>query len=585
MTLTFQAAGGAGPAANIAAFAGNNQTGTAGGNIANAPSVKVTDANGNFVVGYTVTFAPGTGSGSVTGASAVTDGAGIATVGSWKLGISAGPQTLIATANGLTGSPVTFNATAVAPVPSAIAGYAGNNQTSRPGSPVPTPISVIVTDPAGVPVPGAQVDFAITSGGGSVNPASTTTNSDGIATTTWTLGPGVGANSLFAGIPGGIPPVTFNATAAAPPPTRIVLNAGDNQTAASGQPVPISPSVKVLDADGFGVSGVSVVFSIRSGGGTLQGENAVTNSDGIATLGKWFLGLGGNSIFATVSGLQGSPLVFVALGTAEVQIVTFGDSNTDLGFVGTTTQPKVGSYISSTNPAIKLGPNAPNDATQLAGKIETRWKANSTKTIKAVNHGIAGTSSGGGRTILQAPNALLSVNGVTRFQGEVLGDAYPWSGGEPVNEFYPNGAIQRVQAFKPRTSDFGYISIGTNDLTDGVSAEAVKINLETMIDAWISRGLPANRLMIATLPPKGVGQSSQVPVLNAKIRTLAQAKGVRLIDISAFVSDGDGLTWKNSSGNPSYPGALHITNDELHYSEVVRNWIADQIVSIMLSFP
>jgi adhesin/invasin len=584
VTVTFQAAGGAGPPANIVAFAGNNQTGTAGGNIANAPSVKVTDANGNFVAGFTVTFAPGTGSGSVTGGSAVSNSSGIATVGSWKLGITPGAQTLIATASGLNGSPITFNATAVAPIPAAVAGFAGNNQTARPGTAVPTPISVIVTDAVGIPVPGAQVDFAIQTGGGTANPSTTTTDANGIATTVWTLGPTIGANSLFAGIPGGFPPVTFNATASTPPATRILINAGDNQTASAGQPVPIAPSVKVVDAEGIGVAGVSVVFSLRSGDGSLQGANAVSNVDGIATLGQWVLGIGGNSIFATVTGLQNSPLVFVALGTAEVQIVTFGDSNTDLGFTGTNTQPKVGSYISSTNPAIKLGANSPNDATQLAGKIESRWKANSTKTIKAVNHGIAGTSSGGGRTILQAPNALLSVNGVTRFQGEVLGDAYPWSGGEPVNEFYPSGAIQRVQAFKPRTSDFAYISIGTNDLADGVSPETVKINLETMIDSWIARGLAPNRLMITTLPPRGVGQSSQVPILNAKIRTLAQSKGVRLIDIAAFVSDGDGLTWKASSGNPSYPGALHVTNDELHYSEVVRNWIADQVVSIMLSF-
>jgi lysophospholipase L1-like esterase len=320
---------------------------------------------------------------------------------------------------------------------------------------------------------------------------------------------------------------------------------------------------------------VSVTFSIRSGGGSLTGASAVTNAQGIATVGSWTLGIGGNSIFASVPGLTGDPVIFVALGTAEVQIVTFGDSNTDLGFAGTTSSPKVGSYVSSTNPAIKLGANAPNDTTQLAGKIETRWRSNRSATIRAVNHGIAGTSTGAGRSILLAPNALEAVGGVTRFRGEVLGDAYPWSGGESVNDFYPTGAIQRVQAFKPRSSDFGYISMGTNDIGDGVSTTIIRNNLEIMIDEWISRGLAPNRLMITTLPPRRPGtESARIPDLNSKIRTLAQAKGIRLIDLSQFVSNDDGLTWKTA--------AMHVTNDELHYSESVRAWIADQVASIML---
>jgi hypothetical protein len=123
--------------------------------------------------------------------------------------------------------------------------------------------------------------------------------------------------------------VSVHATAAAAPPTTIAINAGDAQSANAGTPVPVAPSVKVTDADGIGVSGVSVTFSIGSGGGSLTGASAVTNAQGIATVGSWTLGLGGNSIFASVPGLAGDPVTFFALGTAEVQIVTFGDSNTD----------------------------------------------------------------------------------------------------------------------------------------------------------------------------------------------------------------------------------------------------------------
>jgi uncharacterized protein YjdB len=574
-SFVFAAAGGAGPAAKVEAFSGNNQTGTAGGLIPNAPVVKVTDANGNFVAGFTVTFAPAAGSGSVTGGTVVTDASGFAKPTSWRLGTTPGPQSLLATAQGLTGSPVTFAATAVAPVASNIAGFAGNNQTARPGFAVGVAPSVIVTDPAGIPVPGVAVTFAVTAGGGTITGEAATTNADGIAWVgSWVLGPSLGTNTLTAtasGLTGS--PVVFNATGAALPPTAMSINGGDNQTALAGQPVPVRPSVKVTDAEGLGVPGITVTFSLRSGDGTISGATPVTDGSGVATIGSWVLGIGGNSLFATVNGLSGSPLVFVALGTAQVQIVTFGDSNTDFGFEGTSPIKRVGSYVSSGDPAIRLSPNAPNSPLQLAGKIEARWRANRTQTIKAVNHGISGTLTGAGRTIVFAPNALEVVGGLTRFQGEVLGLGYPWSGGEPVNEFYPSGSILRTNAFQPRSSDFAYVSLGTNDVINNVPLTTVRANLEIMIDQWISSGRAANRFMLTTLPPFGSSGSTAIQNLNTMIRSLASQKGVRLIDIAAITS-ANGLTWTNSS--------LHV-GDFLHYSESVRNTIADQVVSVMLS--
>lgn len=572
-SVTFQAAAGAGPAANVAAFSGNGGTATAGGNVPNPPRVKVTDANGNFVAGVLVTFAPGAGSGSVTGGSAVTDAAGIATVGSWKLGTTPGPQTLVATASGLAGSPVTFTVTAVAPVPSILAISSGNNQTARPGTPVATPPAVIVTDPAGVPVPGVTVTFAVTAGDGSVGSPTSVTNADGIATVSWTLGAIQGPNSLQASIPGGIPAVTFNASAVAAPPAAIVVNGGDKQAASAGSPVAVAPSVRVIDAEGIGVGGVSVTFAVQSGGGSIQTANAVTNAQGIASAGSWTLGLGPNSLTASVGGLAGSPVVFLGLGLAQVQIVTFGDSNTDIGFEGTSPIKRVASYVSSEGANIRLAPAAANSNLQLAGKIEAAWRANRPQTIRAVNHGISGTTSGAGRTIVLAPNAQQSVDGVTRFQGEVHGVGYPWSGGEPVNQFYPNGAILRVNAFRPRSSDFAYISIGTNDvLLDGASAATVKQNLEILIDQWIQAGFAPSHLFVTTLPPLGSSGSASIQLLNSMIRQFTQ-KGVTVIDIAAHTS-ADGLHWTSSN--------LHV-GDFIHYSESVRVWIADAVVSKMIS--
>src|SRR5207247_8882586 len=101
---------------------------------------------------------------------------------------------------GLTGSPVTFTATASAAAPASIAVSAGNNQSAPAGTAVPTPPAVVLRDQFDNPVPGVAVTFAVAAGGGSVNPTTpVTTGADGIAAvTSWTLGTTAGANRLTA---------------------------------------------------------------------------------------------------------------------------------------------------------------------------------------------------------------------------------------------------------------------------------------------------------------------------------------------------------------------------------------------------
>ena len=96
----------------IAIDTGDGQSANVGTAVPIPPSVKVTDSAGTPVAGVPVTFAVASGGGSITGGSTTTNASGIATVGSWTLGASPGANTLTATSPGLTGSPVTFTATA-----------------------------------------------------------------------------------------------------------------------------------------------------------------------------------------------------------------------------------------------------------------------------------------------------------------------------------------------------------------------------------------------------------------------------------------------------------------------------------------
>ncbi|HEX2249272.1 MAG TPA: Ig-like domain-containing protein, partial [Gemmatimonadales bacterium] len=62
---------------------------------------------------------------------------------------------------------------------------AGDDQTAPVGTAVPIQPAVRVLNSQGQPVPGYGVSFAVTSGGGTVNPATQTTDAAGIARVAW----------------------------------------------------------------------------------------------------------------------------------------------------------------------------------------------------------------------------------------------------------------------------------------------------------------------------------------------------------------------------------------------------------------
>ena len=79
----------AGPPASLTKT-GDNQTADPATTVAVAPSVKVVDTAGRPVSGASVVFSVGDGVGTVTAGTQTTSSAGVATVGSWKLGATPG---------------------------------------------------------------------------------------------------------------------------------------------------------------------------------------------------------------------------------------------------------------------------------------------------------------------------------------------------------------------------------------------------------------------------------------------------------------------------------------------------------------
>jgi hypothetical protein len=187
------------------------------------------------------------------------------------------------------------------------------------GEPISSVLTVIVKDESGRPVRGIKVAFAPlhasdSAYGDFVMHPIVTTDSRGVASPGgWTLGTMAGAHGLKAWILdaqrsyaelGGGRAIAFRTEAKAGSPARLSISTGDNQVGLPGDEVD-PPEVRVTDQFGNGAGGVTVSFSISSGGGSLaktQGEARW----GYASPERWTLGPnpGLNSFVASAPGLN-----------------------------------------------------------------------------------------------------------------------------------------------------------------------------------------------------------------------------------------------------------------------------------------
>ncbi len=109
--VTFSATASAGAATQLSLVSGNNQTGTVNSALASPLKVLVGDRFANGVAGDTVQWQVTSGTATLGGATSVSGTNGVAQM-TVTLGATPGPVGISATRSGLTGSPVSFAATA-----------------------------------------------------------------------------------------------------------------------------------------------------------------------------------------------------------------------------------------------------------------------------------------------------------------------------------------------------------------------------------------------------------------------------------------------------------------------------------------
>ena len=111
------------------------------------------------------------------------------------------------------------------------------------------------------------------------------------------------------GSDGGTPPADVN---------TMTKSSGDGQTAVVGEAAPVAPSVRITNQNQSPVANIAVTFAVASGGGQITGGSTTTNASGVATVGSWTMGTvpGSNTLTATATGVNGSPLTFSATTVA-----------------------------------------------------------------------------------------------------------------------------------------------------------------------------------------------------------------------------------------------------------------------------
>ena len=285
LVAAFRATAVAGPPHAIGAASPTALAAFAGTPVADAPSVRVTDAYGNPVADLEVAWSTG-GDASVSAALATTDALGLARV-AWTPGLRVDSAYSLA-ASAAVGT-VTFTAVAAVPPTAVLEKTAGDGQTVAPGAPF-SPLEITLRLADGRPLRGARVTWTARLQGeplpGWLPGESSVTGADG----TSALQPPPSATpmrpTVEASVPG-VPPAVFSLTIR-PRVARLLANT-DPYPAWSVAGAGVRVWAQALDDRGAGVAGAVVTFTANAGGGHAQEGRVVADAYGRAET-TWVLG-------------------------------------------------------------------------------------------------------------------------------------------------------------------------------------------------------------------------------------------------------------------------------------------------------
>ncbi|MDQ8155198.1 MAG: hypothetical protein P3B98_11115, partial [Gemmatimonadota bacterium] len=544
-------------ATTLALVEGGNQSVGAGLDLPQNIRVRVTAPDGVGVGGIPLTIAVASGTGTVRTTSTSTLADGHLTL-EWKLGPEVGPQSLRVTAAGLTGSPLTINATATQLPPIALT--LATPPTAAPINTRLATVRVTALDAAGIPSPlfasAVTVALGANPSGATLSGTRTRTAVNGVAAfDDLTIDkPGSGYTLVFSATNlSGItsPPFDVQAGSAA----RLAFTVGVSAGTAG---VAFAPTVTVtaLDASGniaTGFTGNIALGLTGTASGALSGTTTRAAVAGVAAFPGLSVDRAGSAytLHATatdVAPATSAPFTIVPAGAARVQVIS-GDglsrpAGSAIDSVVALVTDALGNGVSGRNVSfvVKSGGGAVSAATvttSATGRAAVRWTlgtVSGSQTLEVASDGLAGspstvtaTATAGAATqlrVAQAPAArwtagqatepiivhVLDADGnrVTAFTGSVAIAVSSGPAASPIFGLTTVPAIAGVATFrelavqKAGTYDFAFTSGTLRGATSTGIVVTSGTNITMVADSGASQSgvagtaLPANFVLRAT---------------------------------------------------------------------------------------
>jgi hypothetical protein len=233
---------------------------------------QVVDARGNRVPGFVANWR------SADGSIAAVDSLGNAT------GIAPGRTTFTAGADIM----VRQLAVEVYPVPTSLTLLSGDGQRAPAGRRVAQPVTVQVVSRSGRPIPGIPVRFALEEGAGRAEPQADSSDAQGIARASWTLGGFPGRQSLSVTAEGIATPTVVTAEAEPVAANTRITVVSENLEGPAGATLSEPVAVRVTDTSGVALVDVPVAWSAGDEGSVLAADSR-TDSLGESRA-RWTLG-------------------------------------------------------------------------------------------------------------------------------------------------------------------------------------------------------------------------------------------------------------------------------------------------------
>jgi adhesin/invasin len=398
-----------------------------------------------------------------------------------------------------------------------ISAHAGDAQAGEAGQALTDSLAVIVRNDANSPVQGVTVSWVVASGGGSVAPATSVTNSSGIARTLRTLGPAVGPQIATAIVPA-LGTITFTSVSR--------INGGvtlGNRTIGPLSDTTLGTNdqalvVLVTNEKNEPVPGVVVTWS-AAGGGSVSATTQPTDAGGESIVTYTYGPTAGvHTAQASVAGLIGSPIDFTLNATA-------------------------GNAVSITKAA---GDNLASAAgSQVVHRVVTRDARNNPRN----GVGITWTLGGGGGSITPAQNTTGNdgTAEATRTLGANAGAntvtaSAPDIAGSPSVTFTATSRISgAVTIAGVTTGPFTDTTLHKRSLTVKVTDEAN----QPVSGVSVSWSASAGAVSAPTVATNASGEST-VEYTNATLAGSASAQAT----VSGLIGSPVQLAFTSTAGNP-----------------------------------